>query len=100
MSVNPDLVTDVSVVVVVQSTTLVPPLEEPIAYSYLDIPETVSVKAGQTADSVESEPVWAISSPVPSFTIVPTGAVKSMVTPSPLATTDRFPATSVARTLK
>ena len=57
VSVNPALVTNVSVVVVVQSTTLVPPLEVPIAYSYLDMPETVSVKAGQIADSVESEPV-------------------------------------------
>jgi len=57
VSVNPALVTDVSVVLLVQSTTSVPPLDEPIAYSYLDIPETVSVKAGQTADSVESEPV-------------------------------------------
>ena len=54
---NPVLVNDVSVAFPIQSTTLVPPLDEPIAYSYLDIPETVSVKAGQTADSVESEPV-------------------------------------------
>ena len=48
---------DVVVELSVQVTISVPPLDVPMEYSYLAIPETVSVKAAQLADRVESEPV-------------------------------------------
>ena len=50
------LVKEVSVALSVQSTTSVV-VSVPMAYSYLAISETTSVKTGQWADSVVSDPV-------------------------------------------
>ena len=51
---KPVLVMDVVVELSVQVTISVPPLDVPMAYSYLAIPETDSVKETQLPDSVES----------------------------------------------
>ena len=93
------LVTVVSVELSVQSTTSVPPLVVPIAYSYFSIPLNASSKSLHVAIRVAVELSQSISVSVPSTTLPATGVAVSTVTPSDVMVVDSFSALSVAFTL-